>query len=138
MKTPTKNNDQELMDLVQLRDQDIDTADIPEVRDWSRAVVGKFYRPIKEPVTLRIDTDVLLWLKSEGAGYQTRINALLRTAMSHDAGSGEPETHEAEETIAHSSCQFRFPSLERHGELQNCNNIAERIARRHSVFAPAQ
>jgi len=43
--------------------------------------VGKFYRPIKEAVTLRLDADVLAWLKSGGPGYQTRINAVLREAM---------------------------------------------------------
>jgi uncharacterized protein (DUF4415 family) len=66
---------------VRLRDGDIDTSDIPEVKDWSRAVVGKFYRPIKEPVTIRLDADVLDWLKSQGPGYQTRINSLLRGVM---------------------------------------------------------
>jgi len=63
--------------LVRLRDEDIDTADVPEVKDWTRAVVGRFYRPIKEPVTIRLDADVLDWLKSQGPGYQTRINAYL-------------------------------------------------------------
>ena len=81
---PTKartKRDPELAALVALRDKDIDTSDISEVTDWSKAVVGKFYRPIKEPVTLRLDADVLAWLKSEGPGYQTRVNALLRDAM---------------------------------------------------------
>lgn len=54
------------------------------MRDWSKAVVGKFYRPIKEPVTLRLDADVLAWLKSSGPGYQTRINILLRQLMTSD------------------------------------------------------
>ena len=73
----------ELAALVALRDQDIDTSDIPEVKDWRRAVVGKFYRPLKEPVTLRLDADVLAWLKSEGPGYQTRLNAMLRQVMTN-------------------------------------------------------
>ncbi len=60
---------------------DIDLSDLPEVRDWDGAVVGKFYRPIKKPLTLRIDADVLAWLKSQGKGYQTRINQILRSAM---------------------------------------------------------
>ena len=81
MKTGAERQDEELAALVRLRDKDIDTSDIPEAKDWSRAVVGKFFRPIKEPVTLRIDADVLAWLKSEGPGYQTRINMLLREAM---------------------------------------------------------
>jgi len=71
----------EIAALVALRDRDIDTSDISEVADWSKAVVGKFYRPLKEPVTLRLDADVLAWLKSQGPGYQTRINTLLRDAM---------------------------------------------------------
>jgi uncharacterized protein (DUF4415 family) len=68
------------------RDEDIDLSDIPELTDASRAVIGKFYRPIKMPVTVRLDADVLGWLKSKGVGYQTRINALLRQAMERDAG----------------------------------------------------
>ena len=87
MTTHIENQDQELAALVQLRDEDIDTSDISEEKDWSRAVVGKFYRPIKAPVTLRIDVDVLVWLKSEGPGYQTRINDLLRTAMAYSGTS---------------------------------------------------
>jgi len=70
-----------------LRDADIDTSDISEVRDWSKAVVGKFYRPLKEPVTLRLDADVIAWLKAEGPGYQTRVNALLREAMSNGSSA---------------------------------------------------
>ena len=76
-----KVRDPELEALVELSDDDIDASDIPEVTDWKNAVVGGFYRPIKEPVTLRVVGDIIAWLKSEGPGYQTRINALLRTAM---------------------------------------------------------
>ena len=67
--------------LAALNDADIDTSEIRELKDWSGAVVGRFYRPIKEPVTIRLDADVLAWLKSQGKGYQTRINSLLRNAM---------------------------------------------------------
>ena len=71
----------ELTALAALSEAAIDTSDIPEVADWSQAVVGRFYRPLKEPVTLRLDADVLHWLCSLGSGYQTRINQLLREAM---------------------------------------------------------
>ena len=81
MRRPTKKQAKELAALARMRDEDIDTSDIPEVKDWSRAVVGKFYRPIKRPVTIRVDADVLAWLKRQGRGYQTRINKLLRDAM---------------------------------------------------------
>jgi uncharacterized protein (DUF4415 family) len=71
----------EIRALKRMKDSDIDTTDIPPISDWSKAVVGKFYRPIKKPLTIRLDADVLAWLKGQGRGYQTRINALLRTAM---------------------------------------------------------
>jgi uncharacterized protein (DUF4415 family) len=64
-----------------MRDREIDTTDIPPTADWSKAVVGRFYRPIKKPVTIRLDADVLHWLKGQGNGYQTRINSILRRVM---------------------------------------------------------
>ncbi len=71
----------ELAALARMPDDQIDLTDAPEVREWRGAVVGKFYRPIKKPVTIRVDADVLDWLKRQGSGYQTRINKLLREAM---------------------------------------------------------
>ncbi len=71
----------EIRALKRMKDSEIDTTDIPPVSDWSKAVVGKFYRPIKKPLTIRVDADVLAWFKGQGRGYQTRINALLRSAM---------------------------------------------------------
>ncbi len=59
----------------------IDTSDIPEILDWSNAVVGKFYRPIKKPVNLRIDADVLAWFQAQGKKYQTKMNEALRKYM---------------------------------------------------------
>jgi uncharacterized protein (DUF4415 family) len=64
-----------------MRDREIDTTDFPPAPDWSKAVVGKFYRPIKKPLTIRLDSDILAWLKGQGKGYQTRINGLLRASM---------------------------------------------------------
>jgi len=77
------NNDRasEIRALKRMKDSEIDTTDIPPVSDWSKAMVGKFYRPIKKPLTIRVDADVLAWLKGQGSGYQIRINALLRSAM---------------------------------------------------------
>ena len=64
-------------------DSEIDTSDIPPLTDdfSRRAVRNPYYRPIKQSTTVRIDADVLAWLKSQGPGYQTRINSLLRAAM---------------------------------------------------------
>ena len=73
----------EIQNLKKMKEKDINLSDLPEVRDWSDAAVGKFYRPIKKSLTLRVDADVLSWLKSQGKGYQTRINGILRTAMTN-------------------------------------------------------
>jgi uncharacterized protein (DUF4415 family) len=62
-------------------DEKINSTDVPEAREWTGAVVGKFYRPIKRAVTIRVDADVVAWLNRQGRGYQTRINKLLRNAM---------------------------------------------------------
>ena len=72
---------QELLALDELAEEDIDTSDVPEILDWSKAERGKFYRPIKQQITLRIDADVIAWFKArapQGKGYQTYINQALR------------------------------------------------------------
>ena len=79
MKKMTKA--QEIRSLRRMKNQEIDLIDIPQSANWDKAVVGKFYRPIKKSLTIRIDADVLAWLKKQGKGYQTRINGLLRSAM---------------------------------------------------------
>ena len=65
----------------------IDFSDIPKLTDgstfWKNAMRNPFYRPKKEVTTIRLDADILLWLKGEGSGYQTRINSILRDAMLH-------------------------------------------------------
>jgi uncharacterized protein (DUF4415 family) len=64
-------------------DSEIDFSDIPELTDeqWKNAERGHFYRPVKRQITARVDADVLEWLKSQGKGYQSRINAILRREM---------------------------------------------------------
>jgi uncharacterized protein (DUF4415 family) len=86
MKKVSRKQAKDLRALAVLPDKMIDLSDLPEVRDWRGAVVGKFYRPIKKPVTIRINADVLAWLKSQDRGYQTRINKLLRGAMKAGVG----------------------------------------------------
>jgi uncharacterized protein (DUF4415 family) len=72
-------------DLYEQRDKSQDNADSdapvlpPEM--WDNAIIGKYYRPKKTPVTARIDNDVLAWLKSKGEGHLTRINEILRKQM---------------------------------------------------------
>ena len=76
--------EKELVALDAMRDEDIDLSDASEVTDWAAAERGKFYRPVKEQVTLRLDADVLHWFKQSGKGYQTRINAALRRFVEAD------------------------------------------------------
>ncbi len=59
--------------LDRLPDSEIDLSDIPEHTT--------FYRPVKKATTIRLDIDVLEWLKTYGNGYQTKINAILRQEM---------------------------------------------------------
>jgi uncharacterized protein (DUF4415 family) len=67
--------------LAGLADADIDTSDIPEVNDWRGAQRGRFYRPIKQLVTIRLDADVVAWFKSRDRKYQTAVNRALREYM---------------------------------------------------------
>ena len=69
-------------------DSEIDFSDIPANLDWTNARRGVFYRPIKQSTTVRIDADVLHWLKAKGRGYQTRLNAILREAMLKEEARG--------------------------------------------------
>ena len=73
----------ELAALAAKPESEIDLSDLPATteQDWRGAARGKFYRPIKQQLTVRIDADVLEWLKSEGKGYQSRLNDILRAAM---------------------------------------------------------
>ena len=86
-KPPTEEQRRELRALAERPDSEIDLSDIPEwtEADFARAVRGLFYhRPTKSQLTVRLDNDLLAWLKAKGPGYQTRINAILRRAMLRD------------------------------------------------------
>jgi uncharacterized protein (DUF4415 family) len=87
MRKLTKEQKQDIAAIAAMKDEDIDLSDIPEVLDWSKAEIGKFYRPPKRSVTMRLDGDVIDWLKGYGKGYQTRVNLLLRHAMASAAAS---------------------------------------------------
>ncbi len=76
----------ELRALATLPDTTIDTSDIPLLDDdfWRSARPNPYYRPIKRQLTLRLDADIIAWLRAAGPGYQTRLNTLLRQAMRQD------------------------------------------------------
>jgi uncharacterized protein (DUF4415 family) len=73
----------ELKALAAKPDSEIDYSDIPPLTEefWKNAVRNPFYRATKTSTTVRIDSDVLHWLRAQGKGYQSRINAILRREM---------------------------------------------------------
>jgi uncharacterized protein (DUF4415 family) len=73
----------ELAALAVIPENEIDTTDIAPLNEafWKNAVQNPFFRPRKTSTTVRIDSDVLMWLRAGGPGYQSRINAILRRAM---------------------------------------------------------
>jgi uncharacterized protein (DUF4415 family) len=79
----TEKDKRELRKLAALPESEIDLSDIPEATEkfWKNAIRNPWYRPRKQQVTLRIDADVLAWLKHGGRGYQSRLNSVLRNAM---------------------------------------------------------
>ena len=79
----TEHQKKELVSLELKPDEQIDLGEIPEISaaQWETAMRGRFYRPLKQQITARVDADVLAWLKSQGSGYQARMNAILRREM---------------------------------------------------------
>ena len=79
----TGGQEAELKALSAKPESAIDYGDIPPLDDefWRNAVRSPVYKPTKTSTTVRLDTDVLLWLRGQGKGYQSRINAILRREM---------------------------------------------------------
>jgi len=83
--TLTAEQRRELRDRMNaMKDEHVDTSDartLPQ-HAWKDArTIEQIFRPLKEPIALRLDADVLQWLRSQEGPYQTRINAILREAM---------------------------------------------------------
>lgn len=78
--------------LVAMPETDIDTTDIPEapVENWTFATRPSLYKPLKKPVTLRLDSDIVSWFKdhAQTGGYQTEINRVLRRYVQTQAARG--------------------------------------------------
>jgi uncharacterized protein (DUF4415 family) len=72
----------ELQSLANMPDSQIDFSDAPEKMPLSaEAEIGRFYRPIKHLVSIRLDADVLAWFRARGKKYQTYMNEVLRREM---------------------------------------------------------
>jgi uncharacterized protein (DUF4415 family) len=86
MRPVSERQRSELKRLKESPDSEIDYSDIPAMKSApSRVVVGRFYRPIKQQISLRVDADVLAWFRARGGKYQTYINDVLRREMQSGA-----------------------------------------------------
>src|ERR1035437_4955658 len=84
----TPGRQRRLARLAELPDAEIDFSDIPPLKQsfWENAVRNPFYRPVKQQLTVRLDADVVAWLRQHGRGYQTNLNRMLREAMLENLG----------------------------------------------------
>lgn len=88
----TAKQRKELAALAAMPDSEIDFSDIPKLteKDWEGATIGRFYKPIKESVTIRLDSDVVHYFKLTNTHYQRAINQALREYMqTHPQRTGD-------------------------------------------------
>jgi uncharacterized protein (DUF4415 family) len=71
----------DLARIDRMRDAEIDYSDIPRLDRTFLKKATVAWPPVKQQLTIRLDADVLAWLKGHGRGYQTRINRILRVVM---------------------------------------------------------
>ena len=76
-----KLSKERLFEIAAIKDSDIDYSDIPELGDtfWANAELKM--PQTKDKITVRIDHDIVEWLKSQGTGYQSKMNSILRQFM---------------------------------------------------------
>ena len=69
-----------------IKDEEINTTDIQPLTDdsFKNAIFNPYYKPVKKQLTVRLDAVLIEWLKSQGKGYQTRLNDILKKAMIDD------------------------------------------------------
>jgi uncharacterized protein (DUF4415 family) len=72
-----------------MKDSDIDYSDIAALDKSFFKRATESWPPAKQQLTIRLDADVLTWLKAQGRGYQTRINRILRAAMENQHGQNQ-------------------------------------------------
>src|SRR5580704_19671955 len=69
--------------IAAMPDEMIDYSDIPPLDEnfWKNAIRNPYYKPVKKQLTVRLDADLIAWLRNAGKGYQTRLNSILRQEM---------------------------------------------------------
>ena len=87
-----------------MKDEDIDTSDIPELTaDFFKKAV--LWPGTKKQITLRLDPDVIDFFKKQGRGYQSMINAVLRKYVEAH-GHCEPEKKAAGMRVAETAAKY--------------------------------
>ncbi|MGH9643805.1 MAG: BrnA antitoxin family protein [Terriglobales bacterium] len=97
-------------------EESIDLSDIPELTaDQIRSAArNRYYRAVKRPVTMRLDLEIIDWLKRDGPGYQTKANEILRQAMIRDAIDNAQITSEKRKSpVSNGSAVARTPKSRR-------------------------
>lgn len=83
---PARKASAQLREHMRLRGPEPSAEDLAENPVLTDDELRRMYRPLKTPVTVRLDADVLAWLRSKGGAYQTRMNELLREMMERELG----------------------------------------------------
>jgi uncharacterized protein (DUF4415 family) len=84
----TEGQKRSLRKLAAMPDTEIDYSDAPELKTLPAEIhAGRFYRPIKQLVSIRVDADVLAWYRGRGKRYQTYMNEVLRREMRNPSGN---------------------------------------------------
>ncbi|MEM1104924.1 MAG: BrnA antitoxin family protein [Pseudomonadota bacterium] len=86
--TPTLAEEMRVAHRNAVPNSEIDFSDIPNIT--AEDIEQIMQLPAKQSISIRLDHDVLEWLKSYGPGYQTRINALLRAVMEKTGQAAKP------------------------------------------------
>ena len=94
----------DLAKIDRLKDADIDYSDIPPLSKAFFTTATEAWPPTKQQVTVRLDADVLTWLKAHGRGYQTRMNRILRAAM-----EGQPSSRSRSASALKKHTRSRSP-----------------------------
>jgi uncharacterized protein (DUF4415 family) len=89
----TEAQRKEIAALIARPDSEIDYSDIPELDEkfWKNAVRNPYFRPVKQQLTLRLDSDLIAWFKRrapDGKGYQSDINKALREYVEQQRRAG--------------------------------------------------
>jgi uncharacterized protein (DUF4415 family) len=126
-------------ELDALKDRPIDFSDIPELDEkfWKNAIRNPFfYRPTKTSTTLRIDSDVLAWLRAMGKGYQSRINFILRREMLTDLRQRSPQKSSPGQAKSRSRAAKTSPARSTSGNAKRGRGLAKSASVRSAQSTP--